>query len=222
MSSYRPDPIRIDDVNHPTVLDRTVTLAMRMQDPNVAVVDDFLSAEECASLIALAADRVKRSVVVSDTAGENEVHASRTSEGTWFPKGEQALVTLIEQRIEALTGIPAENGEGLQVLSYGPGAEYRAHHDYFSVQSVGGRAHIGAAGQRIATLVLYLNDVEDGGDTAFPDLRLSVKPRAGRALYFEFHNAAGQVDPRCLHAGMPVKAGRKWIATKWYRQSRWG
>ncbi|MEZ5661867.1 MAG: 2OG-Fe(II) oxygenase, partial [Burkholderiaceae bacterium] len=72
---------------------------------------------------------------------------------------------------------------------------------------------------RIATLVLYLNTVEEGGETAFPKINVAVRARQGAAAYFEYHNAQGQLDPRCLHAGVPVRRGEKWIATKWLRES---
>jgi putative prolyl 4-hydroxylase alpha subunit len=73
-------------------------------------------------------------------------------------------------------------------------------------------------GQRIGTVVMYLNDVPEGGETAFPDIGFSAKPIKGSAVYFEYQNADGQLDYRCLHAGMPVIRGDKWIMTKWLRE----
>jgi prolyl 4-hydroxylase len=73
-------------------------------------------------------------------------------------------------------------------------------------------------GQRVATLVIYLNEVAGGGDTVFPRIGLAIKPRSGCGVYFEYCNAAGELDERCLHAGAPVSNGEKWIATKWLRQ----
>jgi prolyl 4-hydroxylase len=60
--------------------------------------------------------------------------------------------------------------------------------------------------------------VAAGGETEFPELELAVMPRRGRGVYFEYCNADGAVDPRCLHAGRPVTEGEKWVATKWLRQ----
>ena len=77
---------------------------------------------------------------------------------------------------------------------------------------------LGSGGQRVATLVMYLHEPEEGGDTYFPEIELSVRPRRGSAVYFEYHNERGQLDARCLHAGTPVLRGHKWIATKWLRQ----
>ena len=77
----------------------------------------------------------------------------------------------------------------------------------------------GVGGQRVATVVVYLADVEGGGETVFPGIGLSIRPRAGSAAYFEYFNQQGLVDSRCLHAGAPVSRGEKWIATKWLRHS---
>jgi len=52
----------------------------------------------------------------------------------------------------------------------------------------------------------------------FPELDLAIKPRPGTAIYFEYTNREGLLDPRCLHGGSPVVRGEKWIATKWIRQ----
>ncbi len=69
---------------------------------------------------------------------------------------------------------------------------------------------------------MYLNDVADGGSTVFPELKLTVGPKKGAGVYFEYCNARGQVDPLTLHGGLPVLDGEKWIATKWVRQRRYG
>jgi prolyl 4-hydroxylase len=73
-------------------------------------------------------------------------------------------------------------------------------------------------GQRISTLIMYLNDVPAGGSTVFPEVGLDVLPRKGNALYFAYATEDGQLDRRSLHGGSPVGAGEKWIATKWIRQ----
>ncbi len=86
----------------------------------------------------------------------------------------------------------------------------------------GSAVHLAKGGQRVSTMVIYLNDVEEAGETTFPDVGLSVTPKKGAAVYFEYCNSQNQVDPLTLHAGAPVAAGEKWIATKWMRQRRYG
>ena len=122
------------------------------------------------------------------------------------------MVQRLEERICALTGIPVDHGEPLQMLHYGVGGEYLAHQDFFEPKDPGSAKLTQVGGQRVATLVMYLNEVAEGGSTDFPELELSIKPKKGSAVYFEYHNEAGQIDTRCLHAGMPVARGDKSIS----------
>ena len=131
------------------------------------------------------------------------------------------MVASIEQRIAHLLQWPLENGEGLQVLHYRQGGEYRPHFDYFSPEHVGSAKHLDQGGQRIATVIMYLNQVQEGGATIFPSINLSLSPKRGTAIYFSYCNSQGQVDPQTLHGGAPVLAGDKWIVTKWLRQKRY-
>lgn len=203
-------PSRID------VGDRTVTVLMTSQLPRVVVFGGFLSDAECDELVALSRARLARSETVVNETGGNEVNTARTSEGMFFERGENELCTRIEQRIATLCRWPVENGEGLQVLRYQPGAEYKAHHDYFDPAQPGARTILARGGQRVGTLVMYLNTPERGGATTFPEAGLEVAPIKGNAVFFSYP----QPDPatRSLHAGAPVQAGEKWVATKWMRQ----
>lgn len=215
---YKADPIRIPAANRVRAADREVGIGFVLQDPNVALLTDLLAPKECEELIRMASGKLRRSQVVDRASGGLEVSTVRTSEGTHFQRGENALVQRLEQRIAALTGVPVDHGEPLQVLHYRVGDEYRPHHDYFDPASPGSQEHIRYGGQRVATMVIYLNAVEAGGDTGFPTIELSVRPQPGCAVYFEYFNAAGELDARCLHAGTPVTQGEKWIVTKWLRQ----
>ena len=208
--------------NSIAVGDRTVGIAMAIGSPRIVLFGDLLSGEECEQLIEASRRRLRRSTVVNAATGGYDVHADRTSDGTHFERGETPLVARIEQRISELTGCPVENGEPLQVLHYLPGAEYKAHYDYFDPAQPGNDRVLAMGGQRIATVVMYLNDVEAGGSTVFPTLGLDVLPRRGAAVYFAYTSESGETDPRTLHGGSPVVAGEKWIATKWLRQRRYG
>ena len=126
------------------------------------------------------------------------------------------MVAAIEARIARLLGWPLENGEGLQVLRYGPGAEYKPHYDYFDPAEPGTASILARGGQRVATLIMYLQEPDQGGATVFPDLRLQVVPRRGSAVFFSYSQA--HPCSQSLHGGMPVLAGEKWIATKWLRE----
>ena len=202
--------------------DRTVQILFTLGSPRIVLFGNLLSAEECEQMIDASRRRLQRSTVVNGDTGEYDVHADRTSHGTHFERGENPLVARIERRIGELTGCPVENGEPLQVLHYLAGAEYKPHYDYFDPAQPGNDRVLAMGGQRIATLVMYLNDVEAGGSTVFPSLGLDVLPRRGSAVYFAYTGASGETDPRTLHGGSPVVAGEKWIATKWLRQRRYG
>jgi len=213
--------------------------------PRVAVYHGFLSAEECDHLIGMARKRLTESTVVDNVSGASKPSEARTSTGMFLNRAEDEVVRAIEQRIAEWTMTPEENGEPLQVLNYLPGQEYRAHHDYF-VDPV----HTKRGGQRIATVLMYLADVEGGGETVFPkavveggghrkvigadstageeedahstcaDKGLVVHPKRGDAILFWSTDFEGHEMDESLHASCPVTAGEKWTSTRWIRQRK--
>ena len=198
--------------------DRQVCVLQVMAMPRVVVFGNLLSDEECEQLIALARPRLARSLTVATRTGGEEVNADRTSNGMFFQRGETTLVQRIEQRIARLVNWPEENGEGLQILHYGPGAEYKPHYDYFDPAEPGTPTILKRGGQRVATLVMYLAEPAQGGGTVFPDVRMEVAPKRGNAVFFSYERP--HPSTRTLHGGSPVLAGEKWIATKWLRERR--
>ncbi len=184
--------------------------------PRVVVFGGLLSDAECEGLMALAAPRLQRSETVDNDSGGSAVNAARTSEGMFFERGEGGLIDAIERRIAELLRWPLENGEGLQVLRYRPGAEYRPHHDYFDPAHAGTPRILQRGGQRVGTLVMYLNTPAGGGTTTFPDVGLEVAPVRGNAVFFSYERA--DASTKTLHGGAPVTAGEKWVATKWLRE----
>jgi prolyl 4-hydroxylase len=135
----------------------------------------------------------------------------------FFELCENPFVSKLDRRIAQLMNCPLENGEGLQVLRYGPGGHSSPHFDFLVPSNATNVASLQRSGQRISSLVIYLSDVERGGETVFPEAGLSVAARKGNAVYFEYSNSRGQVDHRSLHAGAPVLSGEKWAMTKWMR-----
>ncbi|MGB7480918.1 MAG: 2OG-Fe(II) oxygenase [Burkholderiaceae bacterium] len=195
-----------------------IGVRLRLQAPKIVVLDNVLSTDECAELIELSRSKLARSTTVDEATGRTEVHEHRTSSGTFFGLNETPFIARLDARIAALMQVPVENGEGLQILNYQVGGEYRPHYDYFPPEQPGSAPHIARGGQRTATLVIYLNRVDDGGGTAFPAVGLTVAPEPGSAVYFSYCDSAGNLDPRTYHGGDPVARGEKWIATKWVRQ----
>jgi prolyl 4-hydroxylase len=202
--------------------DRDVRVLMRCERPQVIVFGDVLSPDECAEMIERSRHRLKRSTTVNPDTGKEDVIRNRTSEGIWYQRGEDAFIERMDRRISSLMNWPVENGEGLQILHYGTTGEYRPHFDYFPPDQPGSAVHTAQGGQRVATLVIYLNDVPDGGETIFPEAGISVAARQGGAVYFRYMNAQRQLDPLTLHGGAPVLGGDKWIMTKWMRERAYG
>lgn len=196
--------------------DRQVAILSTMASPRVVVLGGLLSDEECDALIEAARPRMARSLTVETKTGGEELNESRTSNGMFFNRGESELIQRIEARIARLLNWPVENGEGMQVLYYGVGAEYKPHYDYFDPAEPGTPTILKRGGQRVGTLVMYLNEPERGGGTTFPDVGLEVAPQRGNAVFFSYDKP----DPttRTLHGGAPVIVGEKWVATKWLRQ----
>ncbi len=200
--------------------DREVLVHMRTDDPVCAALGNVLDADECRALIELARPRLKPSTLVDPMTGRDVVSDKRTSWGMFFRLEEDAFIARLDRRLSRLMNLPLENGEGLQVLHYPAGAGSEPHFDYLQPGNAANRESIARSGQRVSTLVTYLNDVPAGGQTVFPALGWAVSPVRGNAVYFEYGDDHGQVDARSLHASAPVAQGEKWVATKWMRQRR--
>ena len=202
--------------------DRDVRVVTRVNRPMIAVLDGVLSGQECDELIRRSSDKMRRSTTVDPLTGKHEVIADRSSEGTFFALNADPFIARLDRRIAEVMNWPVENGEGLQILHYGIGGEYKPHFDYFPPEDPGSQVQMTIGGQRISTMVMYLNEVEEGGTTIFPEVGLEVVPKKGSAVYFEYTNSQNQLDKLTLHGGLPVVRGEKWIMTKWMRQRRYG
>ncbi|HJV82831.1 2OG-Fe(II) oxygenase [Noviherbaspirillum sp.] len=198
--------------------EQAVEVLFSLKAPRIVLLGNVLSHEECDLLIRYGEQRLERSPVVADKDGSNEVTAYRTSRGAMLQRGETELVARIEARLAALVHWPVENGEGMQLLRYEKGNEYRPHFDWFDPALPGPRKHLERGGQRVGTIVTYLSDVEQGGGTSFPNLGLQVQPKKGCSVFFANTDPYGTPDQKTLHAGEPVEKGVKFIATKWLRE----
>lgn len=196
--------------------DRTVQVIAALNLPRVVVLGGLLSDQECEALIEAARPRMARSLTVQTQTGGEEANPDRTSNGMFFARGESELVSRIEARIAQLVNWPVQNGEGIQVLNYPAGAEYKAHYDYFDPAEPGTPTILKRGGQRVGTVVMYLNEPELGGGTTFPDIGLEVAPQRGHAVFFSYSQPSPAT--RTLHGGAPVLEGEKWVATKWLRE----
>ena len=216
--AHLPEPQVAEGAHRVAAGDREVLIVSTLRAPRVIVFADLLAADECDELVALARERLARSETVHSETGGTEINTARTSDGMFFARAENALVGRIEARIAVLLNWPVDHGEGLQVLRYSLGAEYRPHYDYFDPADPGTALLLRRGGQRVASLVMYLNTPPRGGATTFPDAGFAVAARRGAAVFFSYDRP--HPDTRTLHGGAPVLEGEKWVATKWLRAGR--
>jgi prolyl 4-hydroxylase len=181
-------------------------------------VSNFLSDKECAAFVELGKGKMERATVITDS--EHEVHASRTNDYCWLEHSANDIVHEVSKRFSVLVQMPINNAEQFQLVYYGPGNEYKPHHDAFDKSTEEGQNNWFPGGQRMVTALAYLNDVEKGGETDFPKIDVSVKPNKGDVVVF--HNCiegTTEIDPNSLHAGSPVIAGEKWAVNLWFREA---
>lgn len=179
--------------------------------PRIELFPRFLSDAEADYLVARATPRLQPALVVHPVTHQQVPDPIRTSNVAGFPLAlEQPAIHAINRRIAAASQTDVHAGEPLTVLRYRPGQQYRAHLDTLPP----------TGNQRVATMLLYLNDAYTGGETHFPRLGLKVRAQKGDALLFYNLRADAQPDPLTLHEGMMVSAGEKLVASRWIRQSR--
>lgn len=210
MITKKKEQTIFDHAGNKIMTDREIDIVTRLEEPLIVILGNVLSNEECDELVRLSKDKMKRSKI-GTTREENEL---RTSSSMFLEESENEIIARVEKRVSSIMNIPIEHGEGLQILRYTPGQEYKAHHDFFSSTSKV------ASNNRISTLVMYLNDVEQGGETFFPKLNFSVTPKKGMAVYFEYFYNEQNLNDLTLHGGAPVITGEKWVATQWMRKQK--
>jgi prolyl 4-hydroxylase len=197
--------------------DRDVRVLFSLAQPRVVLFGGLLAEAECDELVLQAKRHLSASNVIDMEHGGEQLHADRTSSGMAFARGATPVIARIERRIAALLKWPLRNGEALQILRYEVGQQYKPHYDYVDPSQPGAGPFLARGGQRVASLVMYLNTPSDGGATNFPDIGLEVAAVKGNALFFSYDRP--HPATKTLHGGMPVRAGEKWVATKWLRES---
>ena len=177
--------------------------------PRATIFRSLFTEAECDFLIAAAQPMLQPSKVVDPASGALVENPVRTSDAAPFPlAAEGPAIHALSRRLALASGTDVGQGEPLQVLRYAPGQEYRPHFDAIDR----------ADNQRILTFLVYLNDGYEGGETRFLHSGLAVKGKKGDGLLFRNAGDDGRPDPNSQHAGLPVTAGEKFIASRWIRQ----
>ena len=197
-------------------------VTMYSADPILYVVDNFLSNDECDAFIKASEGKLQPSTVISPD--KHIQHKSRTSENCWIEHDANEIVHEVSKRFSILVQMPIRNAEQYQLVYYKKGTEYKPHFDSFDYETDDGKTNWEPGGQRMITVIAYLNDVEEGGETGFPELGIDIPPKKGDAVVF--HNtlpidagAHPKIHPRSLHGGMPVLKGEKWMVNLWFREN---
>lgn len=163
-------------------------------------------------------DAERRPSTISDHNGDA---AFRTSE-TCDLAAADPLVAAVDARLAAFTGLDPLHGEPLQGQRYAVGQEFKAHTDYFEPDGVDFHRYCSVAGNRTWTAMVYLNEPEAGGATRFKAVDKTIQPETGKLVCWNNHRADGLLNPATIHHGMKVRAGTKYVITKWYRERPWG
>lgn len=208
---------------HPSepVMDHLVARpgVQRVPSPKVAmfIKKGFLEPELC-QLLMYKIDADRRPSTLADGNGD---YAFRTSETCDLPNSD-AVVMEVERRITEMVGLDPRHGEPMQGQRYEIGQEFKAHTDYFEPTGKDFAEYCTVAGQRTWTVMIYLNDVEAGGATRFKAIDKIIQPEAGKVLAWNNLRPDGRPNPSTLHHAMKVRAGLKYVITKWYRERPWG
>jgi len=179
------------------------------------VVEQFLTEEECDAFITTAGPLLQRSK--THAIAGSEATKGRTSLTCHLAKKAHPSPILLK-KIQLLTNKPQGHMELPQVARYTDSQRYVEHYDGVDPNTDAGRAFCANGGQRIATVLCYLNDVAEGGHTAFRRVNFQVAPVKGNALIFFPGFMDGDLDTDALHAGMPA-ISTKWVSQVWIRQS---
>lgn len=184
----------------------------------VALARGFAPPRFCAWLIERSQARVQPAYVQVAGTGERRISTKRTAHSCGIgPQNRDFVVSVLQERAARLTALPLANQEQPNVISYEPGQHFEAHYD-FTAANLMHLPEFVRSGQRVMTLVTYLNDDFTGAPTRFPKLELDLRGGVGDAVVFSNVNPDGSPDLNTLHAGMPPEAGRKWVLSQWIRE----
>lgn len=183
---------------------------------DIFIVRAFLNEKECAALIEIIEHDREPSKLLA-TIDDPEFRTSDSSNLNPY----DPAVERVETKITDLMGIDRVQGETIQGQRYAVGQQFKPHYDFFHESESYWEEMVRSGGQRTWTAMVFLNDVEGGGETFFEQAAVKVTPRRGNMLVWNNMNSIGMPNQFALHEGMPVTAGTKYIITKWYRERAW-
>ena len=197
-------------------------IEMVHHDPIIFTVAGILSESECNHIKSLALRNMKRSTVSGfdkENKKRNLLDDRRTSSDSWIGHSEDDITLEVGNRLADLVQLPINQAESFQVIHYQLEQEYQAHHDTFDPSNKDYAYYLQNGGQRIITVLVYLNDVEEGGETNFPNINKSITPELGKVVVFhDCYKGTNKPHPDSFHGGLPVIKGEKWAFNLWFRE----
>lgn len=180
-------------------------------------IENFLGEEECLQIIKMI-DANNAPSLVATSYNHGETNDFRTS-STSNLDGNNLLVRGLHQKIADQLGLEMARGESLQGQVYETGQYFKPHTDYFEGDHY--QQHCQASGNRTHTLMIYLNDVPEGGQTDFAQIGKTVVPKLGKAVIWRNMDDEGNTLYDSLHEGTPPTQGKKYVITSWWREKNW-
>ncbi|NXL87459.1 P4HA2 hydroxylase, partial [Alectura lathami] len=185
--------------------------------PHIVRYYDVMSDEEIEKIKQLAKPRLARATVRDPKTGVLTVASYRVSKSSWLEEDDDPVVAKVNQRMQQITGLTVKTAELLQVANYGMGGQYEPHFDFSRKDEPDAFKRLGT-GNRVATFLNYMSDVEAGGATVFPDFGAAIWPKKGTAVFWYNLFRSGEGDYRTRHAACPVLVGCKWVSNKWFHE----
>ncbi|MBS0386336.1 MAG: 2OG-Fe(II) oxygenase [Proteobacteria bacterium] len=187
--------------------------------PRLFTAENFLPNAACEWLIQQGGERLHRALVRTGSTSSSEEEGRTNSVAGSSMLEPDLVMQLARLRIAAAIGQSVSQLEPTNILHYDVGQEYKPHYDIIRPEDLHDfEADLRAHGQRLVTVLVYLNEGYEGGETGFPRLERRFKGKPGDALIFWNLSAAGDLERDSLHAGLPVTRGEKWLLSQWVRQ----
>ncbi|XP_019952957.1 prolyl 4-hydroxylase subunit alpha-2 isoform X2 [Paralichthys olivaceus] len=206
-----------DGKQNPRLLLKPVKEEDEWDSPHIVRYLNVLSDEEIEKIKELAKPRLARATVRDPKTGVLTTANYRVSKSAWLEEEDDPVIFRVNQRIQDITGLAVDTAELLQVANYGVGGQYEPHYDFSRKDEPDAFKRLGT-GNRVATFLNYMSDVEAGGATVFPDFGAAIRPRKGTAVFWYNLFKSGEGDYRTRHAACPVLVGSKWVSNKWIHE----
>lgn len=216
------DEIRIPWRDLPRYLDlpheRKVTSNTQlMETPNVFEIKSFFTEDEANYVISAGETFLEQATVNDESLGQVEDESRTNSFANFYFLESDVVLASLNARLARFAGMKGKGGDPLSLLHYQVGQSYAPHYDFFDPAFPAHVAPLEEGGQRTKTMLVYLNDDYEGGETDFPDADFRYRGNKGDLMFFHNIDELGEPDRSTLHTGLAPTSGEKWLLSKWIR-----